>query len=305
MKLFVQLIVISCIGIISACSQVDERAAVDFSKRIVVNKPVSTESPKGTIRIAIGAMVSPKETLSAYQDLVGYLGAKLNRKLEIVQRKTYQEINEMLASGDVDLAFICSGPYVTGKDKHDLELLVAPEVNGSHFYNSYLIVNSGGPEKTITDLRGKTFAFTDPDSNTGKISPTHVLNEMGETPETFFGSIIYTYSHDNSIMAVAKGLVHGASVDGLIWDYFNRIAPEVTSATRIIAKSEDYGIPPVVVSPVMDDQTRGEIRNALLEMDSDPQGASILKKIMIDKFVEAHDSWYDSIRMMTGKHPMR
>ncbi len=303
MNKFIQLIIIVFIVVLTACSQFEERTAVDFSKRISIDKPVSVESSRGSIRIAIGAMVSPKETFSAYQDLVGYLSGKLDRKIEIVQRKTYQEINEMLAEGAVDLAFICSGPYVTGKEKHGLELLVAPEVNGSHFYNSYLIVNSSGPEKTINDLRGKTFAFTDPDSNTGRLSPTYMLREIGETPETFFGSIIYTYSHDNSILAVSKGLVQGASVDGLIWDYFNRINPEITSSTRIIAKSEDYGIPPVVVSSAMDEKARASIKKAFLEMASDPEGALILKKLMIERFVEASDSWYDSIRVIVGSKP--
>ena len=303
MKDFIRLCFIVSMTVVVACSQVDERTTVDFSRRISVEKPVSGESSKAAIRIAIGAMVSPKETLYAYQHLVSYLSGKIGRNLEIVQRKTYQEINEMLAQGDVDLAFICSGPYVTGKEKHGLELLVAPEINGSHFYNSYLIVNSSGAEKTIEDLRGKTFAFTDPDSNTGRLSPTYMLNEIGETPETFFGSVIYTHSHDNSILAVSKGLVHGASVDGLIWDYFNKIKPEITSATRIIAKSEDYGIPPVVVSPGLDRESRASIKKALLEMDSDPQGSSILEKLMIDRFVDAHDSWYDSIRRIIGSKP--
>ncbi len=283
------------------CSLPEDRATVDFSKRISVEKPMGAEPSDRVIRIAIGAMVSPRETLSAYQDLVSYLGKKLDKNFQVVQRKTYQQINEMLATGEVDLAFICSGPYVSGKEKYGLELLVAPEVNGSHFYNSYLIVNQYGPEKNIADLRGKTFAFTDPDSNTGRHSPTYMLQQLNETPETFFGSVIYTYSHDNSILAVSKGLVQGASVDGLIWDYFQKTNPDVTSSTRIIARSQDYGIPPVVVSKVMDRNTRSLLKQAFIGMNSDPEGLSILKELMIDRFVEAHDSWYDSIRKITGR----
>lgn len=283
------------------CSAPDDRTSVDFSRQISVEKPVAVDSHQQVIRIAIGAMVSPKETISVYQDLVNYLAQKLDKKIEIIQRKTYQEINEMLSVGEVDAAFICSGPYVMGKDKYGMDLLVAPEVNGSHFYKSYLIVNKLGPEKSISDLRGKTFAFTDPDSNTGRISPTYMLNEIGETPETFFGSVIYTFSHDNSILAVSKGLVQGASVDGLIWDYFDKMNPEITSSTRIIAKSQDYGIPPVVVSKAMDNETRSALKQAFIGMVSDHEGSAILKKLMVDKFVEAHDYWYDSIRDIVNK----
>ncbi|MDD3472735.1 MAG: phosphate/phosphite/phosphonate ABC transporter substrate-binding protein [Syntrophaceae bacterium] len=301
MNRFFWLVLALCVTVMG-CSDGPERASVDFTKRVSVEKPTQLDSSNDAIHMAIGAMVSPKETLSSYQELVNYLGNTLGRKINIIQRKTYQEINDMLATGEVSMAFVCSGPYVTGKEKHTLELLVAPEVNGSHFYRSYIIVNRDGPEKTLSDLRGKTFAFTDPDSNTGRLSPTSMLHDMGETPETFFGSVIYTYSHDNSIIAVSKGLVSGASVDSLIWDYYSRINPEITSATRIIAKSEEYGIPPFVVSPAMDERTRKMVKNTLLEMHSDPEGSAILEKLMIDRFVEPQDSWYDSIRRITRRN---
>lgn len=283
-------------AIISAYSRQDEHTVVDFKKRISVEKPVTQESSGKVIRIAIGAMVSPKETFSAYQDLIDYMSSKLNKSFAIVQRKTYQEINEMLGNGQVELAFICSGPYIIGKETHSMELLVAPEVNGSHFYRSYLIVNRNSQANSLDDLRGLTFAFTDPDSNTGKLSPTSMLARMGESPESFFGSIIYTYSHDNSILAVSRGLVNGAAVDSLIWDYFNKTRPEITSFTRIIGKSEEYGIPPVVVSKGVDKELTDSIRNAFLTMNSDTQGKEILSRLLIDRFVEAEDSWYDSIR---------
>ena len=71
---------------------------------------------------------------------------------------------------------------------------------------------------------------------------------MKEQPETFFSRIVYTYSHDNSIMAVARNLVDGATVDGLIWEFYQEKNPAFTSKTRIIKKSEPYGIPPLVAS---------------------------------------------------------
>jgi len=82
------------------------------------------------------------------------------------------------------------------------------------------------------------FAFTDPDSNTGRLVPTFWLSQIGERPESFFSKTIYTYSHDNSILAVNRALVDGAAVDGLIWEYYHRKNPVFTSKTRVIRKSE-------------------------------------------------------------------
>jgi phosphonate transport system substrate-binding protein len=119
---------------------------------------------------------------------------------------------------------------------------------------------------------------------------------MGERPETFFSKTIYTHSHDNSIMAVAKSLVDGAAIDSLIWEYYHRKNPIFTSKTRIIRKSEPYGIPPIVASPDFAPDLKDEIRKVLLAMHLDLRGQKILSELMIDRFTPPRDEWYDSIR---------
>jgi phosphonate transport system substrate-binding protein len=119
---------------------------------------------------------------------------------------------------------------------------------------------------------------------------------LSERPETFFGKTIYTYSHDNSILAVAKELVDGAAVDGLIWEYYHQKNPIFTSKTRIIRKSEPYGIPPMVASNIIPIELMTKIRSLLFSMHEDPKGRAILKELMIDRFIAPQDKWYDSIR---------
>jgi phosphonate transport system substrate-binding protein len=243
-------------------------------------------------------MISPKETFVLYRQLLTYLGKKINTDLEFLQRKTYGEINELLRRGEIDLAFICSGPYVAGRERFGFESLAVPEVHGSHFYQSYLIVNKNSPYHRLEDLRGHTFAFTDPDSNTGKLVPTYWLAQMQERPETFFSRIVYTYSHDNSIMAVARNLVDGATVDGLIWEFYQEKNPAFTSKTRVIKKSEPYGIPPLVASKALATESKERIRQILFSMHQDQEGKRILTELMIDRFIAPQEEWYDNLRQM-------
>ena len=233
---------------ISGCGRDSDAVVVDFNKTVVVDRPISSDPEAAQLKVAVAAIISPKETFAYYRQLLDYIGQKLGREIQFIQRKTYGEINELLAKSQIDLAFICSGPYVVGKEKHGFELLATPEVQNSHFYHSYLIVNKNSEFQDLEDLRSHVFAFTDPDSNTGKLVPTFWLREMNEKPETLFRKTIYTYSHDNAILAVAKGLVDGAAVDGLIWEYYHSKNPLFTSETRVIRKSEPYGIPSLVAS---------------------------------------------------------
>ena len=159
-------------------------------------------------------------------------------------------------------------------------------------------MNKNSAINSISDLRGKTFAFVDPDSHTGAIVPIFVLSKMNETPKTFFKKYIYSGGHDISIELVANGLVDGAAVDHLIWEYMNEKNPEFTSKTRIIAKHGPYCMPPIVTNPDTDAELKEKLRSILLEMDKDEKGKEILGRIKIEKFVVVNDSCYSSIREM-------
>ncbi|MBW2064055.1 MAG: phosphate/phosphite/phosphonate ABC transporter substrate-binding protein [Deltaproteobacteria bacterium] len=280
------------------CGSDSDVPVVDFSKTLAVERPEEETGSGLVLKVAVGAMISPKETFIYYRQLLEFLGEKMGRNIQLVQRKTYEEINELLGKGDIDLAFICSGPYVLGKEQYGFELLATPVVQGSHFYRAYLIVNRESPFKSLDDLRGRVFAFTDPDSNTGRLVPIYWLAKRGEDPETFFGKTIYTYGHDNSILAVARALVDGATVDGLIWEYYNQRDPVFTARTRIIKKSEPYGIPPIVVSKYPSEKVKEQARRLLLSMHLEEKGRIILKELMIDRFMEPREEWYASIRHM-------
>lgn len=250
------------------------------------------------VKIAVSAMISPKNTLSVYSDILNYIGEKMGKKVELVQRKTYAEVNELVKNKEVVAAFVCSGPYVDGHKEFGMELVVAPQMYGKTIYYSYIITSTDSPIKSFSDLRGKKFAFTDPKSNTGKLVPTYILAKMGETPDSYFGKYIFSGSHDNSIEAVAKKIVDGAAVDHLIYEYIKDKNPAFIAGTKVIEKYGPYGIPPFVVYPDLDPQIKEQLKAILLGMDKDPKGKELINKIMIEKFVEVKDSIYDSVREM-------
>lgn len=284
--------------LVAACEPAVDKQAVDFSRTAQVAKPAPAQGGEHPLTMAVAAMTSPKETFLAYRQVVEYLAQRLGRPISLVQRKTYSEIDELLTKGELDVAFVCSGPYAAQGRNPGFELLAAPQIAGKTTYQAYLIVGRDSPYQGLEDLRGKVFAFTDPESNTGRLVPLAWLAAMGVKPEAFFSRSIFTYSHDNSIKAVARGLVDGAAVDGLVWEYFARRQPDLTERTRIVRVSEPYGIPPVVARSSLDPELRRAIQAALLAMAQDPEGRRILDALLIERFVPAQSAWYDSIRRL-------
>ena len=254
------------------------------------------------LRVAIGAMLSPEITRQYYEDLIQLIGQSLNRQVLFIQRRTYSEINTMVKIGEVDVAFVCSGPYTKGHRDFGMEILAIPVVNGQKVYFSYILAHrDDNATNSLKDLKGHRFAFTDPNSNTGFFVPVFQLSKIGYTPDVFFKETFFTHSHDNSIRAVAEKLTDGAAVDSLIWEFLNDIDPSVTSRTKIISKSEPYGIPPVVVHPSMDSELKKDLRDVFLTVHEHSNTRALLQHLKIDRFEKGSDVMYDSVREMQQK----
>jgi phosphonate transport system substrate-binding protein len=297
------LFVSALLELFSGCSADAEYKSVDFSKTIPVAQQEAKTTPERVLRVAVAAMISPKETFIYYQELLNYIAKNSGFRVQLIQRKTYEEINALFLKGEIDLAFICTGPFAASRDRFGFVALATPQVRGQPFYQSYLIVSKDSPYQKFEDLRGRVFAFTDPDSNTGTLVPRFWLSEVGETPKSFFSKTIFTYSHDNSILAVAKGLVDAAAVDGHQWEYFERFNPAYTSKTRVIRKSQPFGSPPLVASDRLKNDERSKIQELMLSMHTDPEGKRILEKLLIDRFVAPREEWYESARAMIAGLP--
>ncbi len=273
---------------------------IDFADVVVGQLPTAKAGDEGRqlLRVAVGAMNSPEATREQYGELLQIVADQIDRRAVLAQRKTYAEINNMLEHQEVDLAFVCTAPYVLGQEKFGLEILAVPVTQGQKVYRSYILAHRDSAIQSLDDLRGEVFAFTDPQSNTGCLVPRFLLLQKGEKPQSFFGDTYYTHGHDNSIHAVAEGMAGGAAVDSLVWDYLNGSNPVWTSKTKIIERSPLYGIPPIVVHPALDPKVKNQLRRIFLTLHEDERAREVLRTLRIDRFEEADDSAYDSVREM-------
>lgn len=255
-------------------------------------------NPKQSLKVGVASMITPVDAVKYYQEIIDYIGKEINYPVQMVHRRTYEEMDSLLERGEVKVAFICSAPYVKNREKFGVELLVAPSVNGSPKYNSYIIVHKDSPINSFPGLKGKVFAFTDPKSNSGKLYSTYLLKTMGSTPEKYFKRFMYSYSHNKSVELVAKKIVDGAAVESLVYEYMLKKGSPYAKQIKVIKRSPPFGIPPVVVTKDFDPNLMEKIRSVFLNMHKTEQGKAILDAMMIDAFVQISDKEYDSIREM-------
>lgn len=269
--------------------------------------PVESSSPSGTpspaerpLRIAVGAMISPERTYVAYGQLFTLVAERVGRPAEFVQRRTYREINDLLASGEVDLAWICTGAWRDLKARGAARLLAVPVVGGRATYRAYLLAGPTNGASTLLDLRGRRFAFTDPDSLTGCLVPRRDIASLGHDPRGFFGEEFFTHAHDSSIEAVRRGLADGASVDGLVYDFLAARAPGEVEGVRVLARSPEFPIPPVVVPANLDAALAERLLSAIRSLHRDETGRRLLAEILVDRFDVPDAAAYDAVEGASG-----
>jgi phosphonate transport system substrate-binding protein len=226
--------------------------------------------------------------------LASYLSRSCGANVQLVTRRTYQEITALLVSGQLDAAWICGYPYVVYRN--ELELVAVPVWRGEPLYRSYILVRDGRRYGGISDLRGDVHAFSDPDSNSGYLVTRVAMLDEGLDPTTFFKRTFFTYGHRNVIRAVSSGLAQSGSVDGYVFDVVAQVEPDLARGLAVARRSELLGFPPVAAPARPADPARTTaIRNALLTMQSDEDGRAVLGLLKLDGFTRGRPDLFNGI----------
>ena len=227
-------------------------------------------------------------------NLASYLTKAWGREVQLVTRRTYQEITTLLLTGQIDAAWICGYPFV--QYRNQLDLLAVPVWQGQPLYRSYVIVEASRIAADFDALEGDVHAFSDPDSNSGFLVTRDLLADRGARPEKFFRQFFYAYGHRNVVRAVAAGLAQSGSVDGYVWEVLREVEPELTAQTRVLRQSELLGFPPIATRKGRaGNPSTTELANAFLRMSDDESGRRVLSALRLDGFATGDPSLFDTI----------
>lgn len=249
-----------------------------------------------TLRVSVAGMESPTGTYAAYSQLFGDVAGRLDAGVDFVQRRTYAEVNELLLKGELDAALLCTGGYLelVRREPKAVEIVGVPVVDGADTYQSLIIVPAASDARSLDELAGGRFAFTDELSLTGRAWVVHELRTKGMKPESFFKEITFTRSHDRSVAAVAKGLVDGAAVHSVVFQHLLEKDPGLTERVRVIQRSPGFGMTPVVVSTRLPPERREALKRVLLGLADDTAGRALLAPLHINRFESPGVGLFDS-----------
>ncbi len=225
-----------------------------------------------------------------------YLQNKLHRPVEFVNNTKFAHSLLQLHTGKLDFAWVTD--YPNTMIGYQVRLVAVPLYKGKPFLTSYLIVPASDTKTTsLLQLKGAVLAFADPTSNS-HVEHRYLLLKAGENPRQFFRKVFFTRSHRDSIEAVALGLANAAEVDNFAWDAMAKDHPELTLQMRIVARSHEFGAPPIVANDFVSKEEFAAMQNVLIGMAQDPEGLKLLKQINLDGFIPGEAKFYESMVQM-------
>jgi phosphonate transport system substrate-binding protein len=275
-------------------SEEDSPGSVEISR-------LQTDEGERPLRVAVCPIISQRNTIESYRVITDYISQKFKRETVLIERVSYSEISSLLANGGADIAFLASGAYTAYTGSEKIETLVTQVRFGVPYYYSYIIVSEDSNVKTLNDLKGKTFAFTDPLSFTGYLAPTHMLRQINQKPESFFRNYTFTYSHEKALKAVANKVIDGAAIGSHVYNNSKENKDGLTEMVKIVATSEKAGIGPVVVRKGLGENQIKVLRNIFLNMHKETKLQAALENLLVDRYVEPEPDLYNYQRSIINE----
>ena len=157
------------------------------------------------------------------EPLVEYLSKELDKDVQLIITKNYEELADKVESGAIDIGFFSPVLYVQLKQRYpQLKYLVTSQLTeggkkiSSHF--GWIIARKDSSITKVKHLRGKSFAFINKHSSSGYIYPQGYFKRRGLVSEDFFSRIIFAGTHEEVTDMIAEGEVEtGVSYDVNIW----------------------------------------------------------------------------------------
>lgn len=234
-----------------------------------------------------------------YEVVGAYLGRVLGVEPQLVQSLYDPLADPAMLQDQLDVAFICGLPFVQLSQiiPDQLQIVVAPVMQASRYkkrpvYFADVIVSADSGLMTFNQLVGKTLCFNDRGSNSGYNLLRQRLIQAGYSSH-FFGNVIQSGSHQNSIEMVVEGVADCSAIDSTVLEQELHNSPELADCLRVIESIGPCPIPPVVAAQHLGATFIKCLQLALLQPDTELQSA--MKRAMIQQYVPMQLEDYSSI----------
>lgn len=284
----IQKVLLVCVfAVLAACGGPGEQQA-----------PASGEQAwPAAIRVGFVPTEGGADIRERFEPLERHLADRLGRRVELVSATSYQAMITAMANDQIEFCYFGPKSYVEAAKRAGAEaILLELGADGSAGYYSEFIVPAGSPVQSLADAKGLRFAFTDPNSTSGRLIPAVVLRDLvGMSAEDFFGEVVYSGSHGTSALQVAAGEIDIAATNNLDLGRMYEKGAMRPDQIRVIHRSDLIPGAPWAARAELPDDLKQAFKAALLELNDD---AELLARFGNGGVQPVDDRVYDIIRAL-------
>lgn len=214
----------------------------------------------------------------------------------------YIAVVEAFGSSRADIAVMNSFGYLLAHSKFGAEAKLKTLRHNKDYYSGAIYVNADAGIKTLKDLNGKKFAFTDASSTSGYLFPLKIITDN----KVKLGNTTFAIKHDNVITMVYQGQVDAGAAfysdafDGKIKDARERVLtqfPDVEKKVKILQITDKIPNDPFVFRKGMPADITKKFIDGLNKYLATKEGKDAFKNIYsVDGVVPATNKDYDDLR---------
>lgn len=173
-----------------------------------------------TLLLGVHPYLSHGELQNRFLPLAHYLSKSLGVAVKVRVGRDYAEHVDEVGRDHIDIAYLGPISYVHMVKLYGRKPLLARlERNGKAVLVGHIVVPEHSPLRNVGELRGKAFAFGDPESTMSSVVPQAVLAAAGISLSDLSRYSNYR-GHSNVALAVLSGQVDAGAVKSEVYEDF-------------------------------------------------------------------------------------
>lgn len=269
---------------------------------IFVGSPALAELSLKKVAVALKPDKNPDQMLQERKGLSDFLSKKIGKPVEVVIPLSSSVIIEGFANGTIDLGYLSATDMVNAQKKNTAKILLAGEIDGRNFYQSYWLALKEKPYNKVQDLKGKPVAFASKTSTSGYLIPVYDLKQKGlltkPDPEEFFGkgNVFYGTGYVSAVERVLNGQAEAAAVSYYVLDKDKHLTAEQRAKLKKVAEQGPVPTHVIAIRSNISPSDQETLRKALEALD-EKGNEELRDKVFTSKLVEVDaDAHVQSIR---------
>lgn len=278
-------------------------AVLMFGAMVGLNVEAQEKWPNGQqkwpekVRIGLIPTEGNADTLKRFIPLMKHLEKELGIKVEAVSANDYAGVINAMAGKHIEFAYFGPKSYTEAAEKAGAEAVVLEKNKaGEPGYYGVIITHKDSGIKTLQDAKGKTFAFTDPNSTSGFLVPNVLFaRDLKVRPESYFSKVSFSGSHGTSILMVYNKKIQVAATNNIDLDRMHAKGAINKNDFVTLWKSELIPGSPFVVRNDLPSSLKAAFAGAMLKFNENKEGIETLQN---GGFMYVNDSTYNVIRYL-------